>query len=166
MKDLTSSSPQKVKAALERAKTQGDATWILPLLQAFASRPEDGLREEMGTMLGTLKLSAAEDIFLDALVQEDLKHIRAEVLGFLWSCGFTCEGRLAAVTEAACEGDFHQALEGVTLIEQVETITHEKDVLEAMVIASEALKDAEKETIRPFVQAMAHHLALLNETLG
>ncbi|MDG1675040.1 MAG: hypothetical protein P8H88_06290, partial [Flavobacteriales bacterium] len=65
MKDLKSNSPQKVKAALERAKKKGDATWILPLLEAFASREEDGLREEMGAMLSTLKLSAAEDIFLD-----------------------------------------------------------------------------------------------------
>ena len=165
MKDLKSNSPQKVKAALERAKENGDATWILPLLEAFASREEDGLREEMGTMLSTLKLSAAEEIFLEALERDDLKHVRADLLWFLWSCGFTCEGRLAHVAEAACEGDFRQAMEGATLIEQVETVTHEKDVLEAQVITSEALQDESKVGIRPFVEAMAQHLAMLSDSM-
>jgi len=165
MKDLTHSSAQKVKAALERAKKKGDATWIMPLLEAFAGRKEDALKEEMGELLGTLKLSAAEDIFLDALAQKELEHVRADVLGFLWSCGFTCEGRLALVAEAACQGDFRQAMEGATLIEQVESVTDEKDVLEAQVIVSETLQDGEKEGIRPFVEAMAQHLAMLSDTV-
>ena len=165
MKDLTHSSSQKVKAAIERAKKNGDATWILPLLEAFAGREEDALKEEMAELLGTLKLSAAEDIFLEALDRKDLEHVRADVLGFLWSCGFTCEGRLARVAEAACEGEFRQAMEGATLIEQVESVTHEKDVLEAQVIVSEALQDAEKEEIRPFAEAMAQHLAMLSDTM-
>ena len=116
-------------------------------------------------MLSTLKLSAAEDIFLDALEQDDLKHVRADLLWFLWSCGFTCEGRLAHVVEAACEGDFRQAMEGTTLLEQVETVTHEKDVLEAQVIASEALQDDGNAGIRPFVEAMAQHLAVLSDSM-
>ena len=165
MKDLTSSNPQKVKAALKRAKKNGDATWILPLLEAFASRSDDGLKEEMGALLSTLKLSVAEDIFLETLARQEMKHIHADVLGFLWSCGFTCEGRLARVVAAACEGDFRQAMEGTTLVEQVETATHERDVLEAQVITSEALQDGSKEGIRPFVQAMAQHLAMLSDSV-
>ena len=54
--------------------------------------------------------------------------MRADILGFLWSCGFTCDGALSRVAEAACEGDFQQAFEGVTLLEQVESATDEKDL--------------------------------------
>jgi N-acetylglutamate synthase-like GNAT family acetyltransferase len=165
MKDLTHSSAAKVKAALARAKKQGDATWIRPLLSAFASRSEDGLREEMRTLLSTLKLSAAEEVFLEALREEEYAEVRADVLGFLWSCGFTCEGNLALVAEVACQGDFRQAMEGATLIEQVESATNEKDVLEALVLAGEALQDETKEDIRPFLEAMKQHLALLSDAL-
>jgi hypothetical protein len=69
------------------------------------------------------------------------------------------------VAEVACEGDFRQAMEGATLLEQVETVTHEKDVLEAQVIASEALQDDSKTEIRPFVEAMAQHLAMLSDSM-
>ena len=126
MKDLKHANNQKVKAALAQAKEHGDAKWVRPLLEAYAVRKEDALREEMRDMLGTLKISAAEQTFLDALVDTELSHVKADVLGFLWSCGFTCEGALSRVLDVACEGDFQQAFEGVTLLEQVESVTDEK----------------------------------------
>jgi N-acetylglutamate synthase-like GNAT family acetyltransferase len=165
MKDLTHSSPAKVKASLERAKKHGDETWIRPLLEAFAGRPEDGLREEMRTLLSTLKLSAAEEVFLQALQEEAFATIQADILGFLWSCGFTCEGNLSLVAEVACQGDFRQAMEGATLLEQVESTAHEKDVLEALVATGEALQDDSKEDIWPFLEAMRRHLTMLSDDL-
>lgn len=165
MKEWLTGSPEKIKSALEHAKKHGDSTWILPLLEAYAARPEDALREEMAGLLSTLKISAAEDVFLDALSLDHLKAIRADVLGFLWSCGFTCEGNLTKVAEVACDGDFRQALEGSTLMEQVETATNERDILGAQVTVAEALQDPNKESIQPFVEAMARHLAMLSDTL-
>jgi len=161
MKDLTHANNQKVKAALAAAKEKGDATWVRPLLEAYAGRKEDALREEMRTMLGSMKVSAAEQTFLDALVDPNLSHVKADILGFLWSCGFTCDGLLSRVADAACEGDFQQAFEGVTLLEQVESVSDEKDLLEAQVVVGEAIQADAKEDIRPFLEAMRTHLALL-----
>lgn len=166
LQDLTSTDDAKVKKALKHAREKGDKRFILPLLTAFAARPEDGLREEMQDLLGSLKISAAEDVFLDALGDAAFQHIAADVLAFLWSCGFTCESRLSLVTEVACAGDYRQAMEGTTLLEQVESVTDEKDVLEAQVLAGQALGDAEKKSIRPFVEAMMSHLSMLNDSLS
>lgn len=166
MKDLTSSSPEKVRASLDRARKKGDATWIQPLLEAFTARKEDDLREDMSELLGTLKVSAAEDIFLRALSEPKFSTVRADILGFLWSCGFTCDGQLALIAEVACEGDFRQAMEGATLIEQVESVANEKDVLEAQVVVAEALQDEDKTQILPFVQAMAQHLSMLSDSMA
>ena len=63
---------------------------------------------------------------LDALADTSFAHIKPDVLSFLWNCGLTRDGRLARVAEVACEGDFQQAFEGVTLMEQVETVVDEK----------------------------------------
>ncbi|MEC8361323.1 MAG: hypothetical protein VX002_03395, partial [Bacteroidota bacterium] len=90
-----------------------------------------------------------------------LSHVKADILGFLWSCGFTCDGLLSRVADAACEGDFQQAFEGVTLLEQVESVSDEKDLLEAQVVVGEAIQADAKEDIRPFLEAMRTHLALL-----
>ena len=106
-------------------------------------------------------MSAAEQTFLDALVDSNFSHVKSDILGFLWSCGFTCDGLLSRVADAACEGDFQQAFEGVTLLEQVESVSDEKDLLEAQVVVGEAIQADAKEDIRPFLEAMRTHLALL-----
>ena len=165
MKDLSHANNQKVKAALAQAKEHGDVKWVRPLLEAYAGRSEDALREDMRDMLGSLKISGAEPIFLDALVDTTFSHVRADILGFLWSCGFTCDGALSRVAEAACEGDFQQAFEGVTLLEQVESATDEKDLLEAQVVVGEAIQADAKSDIRAFLEAMRLHLALLHDRM-
>ena len=85
LQDLTSTDDAKVKKALKHAREKGDKRFILPLLTAFAARAEDGLREEMQDLLGSLKISAAEGVFLDALGDEAFQHVAADVLAFLWS---------------------------------------------------------------------------------
>ena len=131
--------------------------------RSYAGRSEDALREDMRDMLGSLKIQA--NPFLDALVDTTLCHVRADILGFLWSCGFTCDGALSRVAEAACEGDFQQAFEGVTLLEQVESATDEKDLLEAQVVVGEAIQADAKSDIRAFLEAMRLHLALLHDRM-
>ena len=68
IKDLTHANNQKVKAALAEARDHGDVTWVKPLLEAYAGRQEDALREEMRDLLSTMKISSAEQVFADALV--------------------------------------------------------------------------------------------------
>ena len=79
MKDLTHANPEKVRAALELAQKKGDANWIMPLLAAFASREEDALREEMRQLLSSLKLSAAEALFLKSLKNREFDHVHADI---------------------------------------------------------------------------------------
>ena len=76
-----------------------------------------------------------------------------------------CDGRLALVVEVACQGDFKQAMEGATLLEQVETVQDEKDLLEAQVIVGEAMGDESKKDIAPFLEGMKAQLAMLQDTL-
>ena len=95
MKDLKHANNQKVKAALAQAREHGDANWVKPLLEAYAGRQEDAIREEMRDLLSTMKISSSEHVFLDALADTSFAHIKPDVLSFLWNCGFTCDGRLA-----------------------------------------------------------------------
>lgn len=165
MNTLTHPDDNKVKDALNRARESGDAQWIRPLAFAFAQRQEDAIREEMADLLGTLKISAAEVEMLAMLDEPEFEHVKADLLGFLWSCGFTCPGKLALVTRVACEGDFRQAMEGCTLVEQVEKTEHEQDILEALVVVRAALADSNKAVIHPLLRPMHDHLAMLNNTM-
>ena len=45
-----------------------------------------------------------------------------------------CDGRLALVVEVACQGDFKQAMEGATLLEQVETVQDSSWPLDVLLV--------------------------------
>ena len=65
MKNLESKDNKKVSKALDRAEKNGTIKWVEPLLEAFSSREEDALKTRMRTLLSSIKLSAAEDVFLE-----------------------------------------------------------------------------------------------------
>ena len=50
--------------------------WVKPLLEAYAGRQEDAIREEMWDLLSTMKISSSEHVFLDALVDTSFAHIK------------------------------------------------------------------------------------------
>ena len=61
---------------------------------------------EVASMLSALKISAASDVFADALEDPEFETIYADILGFMWSSGFVPEESLRSVANCAVEGDF------------------------------------------------------------
>ena len=70
MKNLEAKDNKKVSEALDRAEKNGTIKWVEPLLEAFGSREEDALKARMRSLLSSIKLSAAEDVFLEFLQKD------------------------------------------------------------------------------------------------
>ena len=64
-----------------------------PLLEAYAGRSEEHEGGHAGHA-GIAQNFEARTHFLDALVDTTFATC-ADILGFLWSCGFTCDGALS-----------------------------------------------------------------------
>ena len=154
MKDLNSKDDKKVVAELDRAEQKGDINWVLPLLQAFRDRKEDEIRERMGDMLATVKLSGAEQIYLEALESGDCENIESDILGFIWSAGFDPSNKLDLITRIATKGDFRAALEALTIIEQCEIIEEEHVLLEAILNIRSAIDTCENESRKAIYEPM------------
>lgn len=147
MKDLNSKDDKKVIAELERADKKGDIKWVKPLLHAFRDRKEDEIRERMGEMLSSIKLSGAEGIYIEALELGDCENIEADILGFIWSAGFDPSNKLDLVTRIATKGDFRAAMEGLTIIEQCETLEEEHVLLEAILNVRSAIDSCKYDSL-------------------
>ncbi|PCJ82295.1 MAG: hypothetical protein COA49_02005 [Bacteroidetes bacterium] len=144
MKELFSTDNKKVKSALDQADKKGTVKWIKPLLEAFRDRNEDDLRNRMRGMLSSVKLSAAEDIFIEILSDMDFKDIHADILGFIWSAGFVPSESIDIIVRAATSGDFRAAIEGLTLIEQCDLVENEQLLLESIITVRNAMDDKSK----------------------
>jgi len=164
MKDLNSKDNSKVEAELDRAEKNGDIKWVRPLLYAYRDRPEDALRERMRTMLSTIKLSGAEGIYIEELESGDCSAISADILCFIWSAGFDPSNKLDLITRIATNGDFRAAMEGLTIIEQCESIDEEHVLLEAILNVRGAIENCEDESLKAMFEPMLASLQRLERT--
>jgi len=158
MNNLESKDNKKVSEALDRAEKNGTIKWIEPLLEAFSSREEDALKARMRTILSSIKLSAAEDIFLEFLQKDSKEHVYADVLSFLWSSGFIPTNSIDLIVRCSTSGDFRAAMEGLTIVEQCDTIENEQALLDSIFSLRSALSSKEKSDCHSLYEPMLKKL--------
>ncbi len=158
MKNLHSKDNKEVSEALDRAEKNGTIAWVEPLLEAFSSRDEDALKSRMRILLSSVKLSAAEDVFLEFLQKENKEHVYADVLSFLWSSGFTASNSIDVVVRCSTSGDFRAAMEGLTIVEQCDVIENEQTLLDAIFSLRSALNEKEKSDCHSLYEPMLKKL--------
>jgi hypothetical protein len=158
MKNLESKDDKKVSAALDIADKNGTIQWVEPLLEAFSSREDDELKERMRIMLSSIKLSAAEDVFLEFLQKDGKESVYADVLSFIWSSGFTPNNEIDLIVRCSTTGDFRAAMEGLTIVEQCDMIENEQSLLDAIFSLRSALSSKEKEACHNLYEPMLKKL--------
>lgn len=141
--DLFSPKREVVLNALEEARERGTLEWVRPMLEAFRDRPEEDIRQEIAGILGALKISDAAAVLSDALDDPEFQGQQADIIGFLWSCGFQTEDDLRAVVGCAVEGDFRCVMEALTWVEELERVLDEQALLDALLAVRGALEDAD-----------------------
>ena len=158
MKNLISSDDKKVVDALDRADKNGDIKWVRPLVHAFRDREPDSIRERMGEMLSSMKISAAEDVFIEELESSGSKSIHSDLLRFIWSAGFLVEDKVDLVVRIATAGDFRAAMEGLTIVEQFESVEDELILLDAIMTVRTAVENNKDESLialyKPMLEAL------------
>ena len=164
MKDLNSKDDKKVLAEVERAEKKGDIKWVKPLLLAFRDREEDEIRDRMRLLLSTIKLSGAEEIYITSLEDKECENIVADVLGFIWNAGFDPSNKIDLITSVATKGDFSAAMEGLTIIEQCESIEEEQVLLEAILNVRNAIEITEDESLKALYEPMLASLLRLERS--
>ena len=117
----------------------------------------------MSEMLSTIKLSGAEDIYIEELENTESSSIHADILGFIWSAGFDASNKLDLVTRVATTGDFRAAMEGLTIIELCEGVENERILLEATLNLRTAIDACEDDTLKAMYQPMLEALLLLDK---
>lgn len=145
LKDLSSSDERKVLAALEATSEHGDERMILPLLTLYRDTTSDTVKERAEAMLSCLKISTAEEVLIDALDDDQFSTVHGNILAFLWNSGFQPLDALDLITRRSLEGDYMTAVEGLTLLESINTFPDEESLYQAL-ITIRAFLDEHKES--------------------
>jgi hypothetical protein len=157
-KELHSDKEEVVLDAIQAADEVGTVEWVRPLLETVRDHASDEVKAAAAQVLGTLKISAAEDVLADALDDPEFEPISAQIIAFLWSSGFYSEELLPAIVKCAIRGDFATAMEALTWVEQLEQLNGEHDLLESILAVRGAIEDQEMKSIHVLLQPLLENL--------
>lgn len=133
LKDLESTEEKTVIKALDKLAQVGDGDMVLPLLLLYRDTQSALAKEKATEMLTSLKVSAAEDVLVEALESDDFLALRADVLSFLWNSGFQPNDAVDTITRVSLSGDFMTGVEGLTLLESLGGPLDEESLYQALI---------------------------------
>jgi hypothetical protein len=139
---LSSEDEGKALAALKALEANGDPL-ILPVLVDLLKRDDLSvkLRQEVLEFLNGLKDTSAIPVLMDLLRNEDNLSVRPELLTVIWSTKLDFSAYLSDFVSIATDGDFMEALECITVIENLEGPFSEQQILESQLHLKEYLED-------------------------
>jgi hypothetical protein len=162
-KDLFGGDNKTVLKALKDSRKHGSVDLVAPILEVFRDNDDEKVRAEAADILSTLKVSGAEAPFMESLNSERFAEVHREILGFMWSSGLNPVEHLSDLVKVTLQGDFMQAFEGVTLIENMEGPHIPEQVTEALLVLRQYMAEAGDDPKEELVAALYGNLVVLED---
>lgn len=152
IEDLRSGSEAKISSSLSALQVNGDASILEPLSELLLTEISEKSRLEILEFLSSLKDSSAVDEMMRLISDSKYLSVRQLLLSTIWNSKLDYSYFLPDFVEIAVEGGFMEALECLTIIENLEGTFEERHVLEAQLhlrdyIEDTAPKDPQKAVI-------------------
>jgi hypothetical protein len=144
LEELQSINEEVVVSALDKIKDKGNVQFITPMLDAFEDSDSDLVREMIRVILSELKISTGLVPLVEGLQRRN-DELNEVILYALWHANFNPIHHLEEIVRAVCEGSYMTALEGLTLIENLEGPFPNETVEAARMVVQEYLKEKGEE---------------------
>lgn len=135
--DLLSGEEKKIAAAIKGFAVHGDASVIEPLTRVWRT----GLSEEneamMTELFSNMKDQAIVAALMEAFRNPENQPIQRKLVSMFWNSSLDFSAYLPDFILFAIEGDFLDAFEAITLIEQFEEEIPESAILESQLLLKE-----------------------------
>lgn len=135
--DLQSKDELKIAAAVKAFAVHGHATVIEPIIAVW----REGLSPENEALVmdlfQSLKDTSAIEPLMDAFRDPQNEELKRKLITTFWNSKLDFSEYLADFVLFGIEGDFLDALEAITLIENFETIAPESAILESQLLLTE-----------------------------
>lgn len=130
--DLRSEDPKKVKKAIKSLEVHGNATVIKPLFHALkeGALPEKD-QAKILELLCSLKDTSVVPEIMDVLEDEELLDVRSIALTAIWNMKVDFSGYIDDFVLIATQGTFMEAIDCLTIIENMDGPYMEENILEA-----------------------------------
>lgn len=148
LSDLNSGISTKISSALKSLQVNGDISVIRPIVTLLKIELSHQTESEILNFLGDLRVTKASPEIISILKDENFLDQRQKVLTTIWNCKIDYSEYIAEFVEIACEGNFMEALECLTILENLEGPFQEQHILECQLHLKDYLEDTTAKDIQ------------------
>lgn len=139
--DLGSKDDKKIAKAIKAMEAHGDASVIRPLATALLTDLSEKNRSAILELLSSLKDTSAAVEIMEVVGDEKYITIRPEILTTIWNTKVDFSNYIDEFVEIAVNGSMMEALDCLTIIENLEGPFMEEDILECQLHLKNYLED-------------------------
>lgn len=135
--DLSSRDETKVAAALKSFHAHGDASVIAPIIEVWRQGLSAANEAVLMELFEGLKDTSTIEPLMEAFRNLDNRLIKRKLVSAFWNSKLDFSAYLSDFVLFAIEGDFMDAFETITLIEQFESLIPESAIMESLLLLKE-----------------------------
>lgn len=160
LSELASGDEKRQIKAVKSLKVHGNETVIEPLLVVLAQDKSQKLNDEITDLINTTKSTKVPAEIAKALVDERFNGIRQTLLASIWNSGLDYRSYLGEIATAAVRGEMMDALECITIIENIDGALTEDQIFEPLLVLKQYLaesnndSDSKKNMLREIVDIL------------
>lgn len=133
----------KITAALKALQINGDSSVLSSLADLLLTDLSAKNRQETLEFLSTLNDSSTIDGMIELIREQKYLPIRQELLSTMWNNKLDYSYFLPEFVEIAVDGNFMEALECLTIIENLDGPFEERHILESQLHLKDYLEDTD-----------------------
>jgi len=130
LNDFQSKDEKKVSKAIKSLEANGNAHVIKPLADLLLTTESDSNRSEVIELLSSLKDTSTVVEMIEVITDVTYLPVRQELLATVWNMKVDFSDYIDDFVEIAAKGDFLEALDCLTIIENMEGPFMEENLLE------------------------------------
>lgn len=131
LKDLFSKDTKVVSKAIKSLEKNGDSSVIRPLAERLCVDISEKNEKELLELLSSLKDTSVVVEMMDVLADDSFEKIRQKLLTTVWNMKVDFSNYIDEFVEIAVHGSFLEALDCLTIIENMEGPFMEENILES-----------------------------------
>ncbi len=144
LKKIKAGNEQEFSKNLAELDTVLTIEALPALVNVFHAPISDKSKEELLVFFNDLSATDAQETMIQILMDPENLSIRQALLSTIWNSRLDYSCYLAEFVEMAVEGDYLEALECLTIIENLEGPFEESDILESQLHLKEYLEAGAK----------------------
>ncbi len=144
--DIQSGDTTKVIKAIRGLESHGNNSALEPLLHFWKTVTNSDIDRELSEFFAALKDTDSRHEIMEVLLNEEVEDFRIKILASIWNCKVDYSDYLAQFVTLAAEGGFMEALECLTVIENLDGPYEEEQFFESQIALKNYLENRKSST--------------------